>query len=192
VFSRFTAEHEREFATFCLVAGAYILGSVFGNAAVSATRGVVVPFRYYVPALPVWYRAFFGVLALLIAMDARNVALRAAFVVIVISQVLRVSLIGLALNWGVVAVLFMVAGITLKRPESRWTRRPALLIIAVVVASTLFVFAVQTYSLRIFDRRREAVRPKPIAWTEDMNSTRSRFGSGGVAVVSLPFAPAIR
>jgi len=173
LFSRFTVEREKEFATFSLVAGAVILGSVFANAAVSATRGAVVPFRYYVPALPLWYRTFFGVLGLLIAVDARNVALRAAFVVIAISQVLRVSLIGLALNWGIVAVLFMIAGITLKRPESRWTRRPVLLIIAVVVASTLFVFAVQTYSLRVFEQRREAVRPKPIAWTEEMNSTGS-------------------
>jgi hypothetical protein len=37
--------------------------------------------------LPLWYRAFFVVIGLLAAVNARTVALRAAFVVIVISRV---------------------------------------------------------------------------------------------------------
>jgi len=77
--------------------------------------------------------------------------------------VLRVSLIGLSVDAGIVAVLLMIAGITLTTRESRWTRRPALLIVAVVVASTLIVFAVQTYSLRVFERRRDALRRRPVA-----------------------------
>ncbi len=118
MYFRFTTEREREFATFSLVAGAFLLGSVFGNAAVSATRGPSPLFRYYIPALPSWYRAFFVVGGLLAAVNSRNVALRAAFVVTVMSQVLRVSLIGLSLNFAIVAVLFMIAGITLKTPAS--------------------------------------------------------------------------
>jgi len=78
-------------------------------------------------------------------------------------NVLRVSLIGLSVDAGIVAVLLMIAGITLTTRESRWTRRPALLIVAVVVASTLIVFAVQTYSLRVFERRRDALRRRPVA-----------------------------
>ena len=98
-------------------------------------------------------------------------ALRAACVVFAISHVLRVSLIGLSVDAGIVAVLLMIAGIALTTRESRWTRRPALLIVAVVVASTLIVFAVQTYSLRVFDRLREAARPKPVAAIDQTNST---------------------
>jgi len=127
--------------------------------------------------LPLWYRASFVVLGLLAAAGTRNVALRAACVVFAISHVLRVSLIGLSVDAGIVAVLLMIAGIALTTRESRWTRRPALLIVAVVVASTLIVFAVQTYSLRVFDRLREAARPKPVAAIDQTNST-------GVAMVT--------
>jgi hypothetical protein len=159
------------FATFDLVADGVILGAVFGNAAISATHGAVVPFRYYIPALPLWYRASFVALGLLAAAGTRNIALRAACVVLAISHVLRASLIGLSVDAGTIAVLLMIAGLTLKTTESRWTRRPALLVFVVALVSALLVFTVQTYSLRIFERRREAVRPKPVAAIEQTNST---------------------
>jgi len=66
----------------------------------------------------------------------------------------------------------MIAGIALEAPESRWKQRPAFRIIAFVVATTLLVFAVQTYALRVFDRRREAVRPKPVAEILDEENGR--------------------
>jgi len=135
--------------------GAIILGSVLGSAAVSATRNAPRVFRYYIPALPLWYRAFFVVFPMFAAVASRNVALRAAFLLIAVSQVLRVSLIGLSIDWAIIAVLFMIAGITLETSESRWTRRPVLLVIAVVLASALWSFTAQTYSLRVFDRLRD-------------------------------------
>ena len=102
MFSRFSADREREFATFFIVTGAVVLGAALGNAAVSATRGAVVPFRYDIPSLPLWYRAFFLVLGQLVATTGHNVTLRVAFVVAAITQVLRVSLIGVSLNFAIV------------------------------------------------------------------------------------------
>lgn len=94
MFSRFSAEREKKIVAFALLGGAVILGVSFGNAAVSVTRGVATYFRYYVPALPLWYRLFFVVVGLAFAARVRNVPLRAAFLVVAVDQVFRMSLSG--------------------------------------------------------------------------------------------------
>ena len=152
MFSRFSAERENKIVACARLGGAVILGVSFGNAAVSATRGVATYFRYYVPALPLWYRLFFVVGGLALAARVRNVPLRAAFLVFAVDQVFRMSLSGLPIGAVIYAVLLMMAGFTLNTRESWWTRPPALVTIAVVLASATLTFAIQTYALRAFDR----------------------------------------
>jgi hypothetical protein len=165
VFSRFTAEREKEFATFDLLAGAVILGAALGNASLSAIRGISTPFHYYMPALPLWYRAFFIVGSLALAVKVRNKALCAALLVFAVDHVFRMSLFDLPVGAVIFGALLMSAGFTLNTKDSWWTRRPALVVIAVVLASAALSLTVQSYALRILERRREALRPKAAAQT---------------------------